>query len=36
MSRRFREAEGEDVDVPYGPTDDTATRDDDDAAVPVP
>ena len=34
MSRRFRDAEGEDVDVPYGPTDGTGTRDDE--AVPVP
>jgi cytochrome d ubiquinol oxidase subunit I len=35
MSRRFRDAEGDDVGVPYGPADGSGTRDD-DTAVPVP
>jgi len=35
MSRRFRDAEGKDVEVPYGPTDGTGTRDD-NPAVPEP
>jgi cytochrome d ubiquinol oxidase subunit I len=36
MSRRFRAAEGEDVDVPYGPTEPPGPREDDDTSVPVP
>ena len=36
MSRRFRVAEGEEVKVPYGPTDDDAGSPRDDTAVPVP
>ena len=34
MSRRFRDAEGDEVDVPYGPTDRAAERD--EPKVPVP